>query len=112
MSMASSGTVRHRSGVFWFAEVVMHKPPFSQTSHAYPEPNTERAASLKQDLKCSMLPNCLEMPVVVQPHGPFVDEGIQGVIGVGERGVEKGIAIVHVYFQQGFLTVYAVEEKT
>ena len=32
--------------------------------------------------------------------------------GVGERGVEKGIAIVHVYFQQGFLTVYAVEEKT
>ena len=59
-----------------------------------------------------MLPNCLEMPVVVQPHGPFVDEGIQGVIGVGERGVEKGIAIVHVYFQQGFLTVYAVEEKT
>ena len=55
---------------------------------------------------------CLEMPVVVQPHGPFVDEGLQGVIGVGERGVEKGIAIVHVYFQQGFLTVYAVEEKT
>lgn len=55
---------------------------------------------------------CLEMPVVVQPHGPFVDEGLQGVIGVGERGVEKGIAIVHAYFQQGFLTVYAVEEKT
>ena len=109
--MASSGTVRHRSGVFWFAEVVMHKPPFSQTSHAYPEPNTERAASLKQDLKCSMLPNCLEVPVVVQPHGPFVDAGLQGVIGVGERGVKKGIAIVHIYFQKRFLKVYAAEEK-
>lgn len=59
-----------------------------------------------------MLPNCLEMPVVVQPHGLFIDAGLQGVIGVGERGVKKGIAIVHVYFQQGFLTVYAVEEKT
>ena len=55
---------------------------------------------------------CLEMTVVVQPHGLFVDAGLQGVIGVGERGVEKGIVIIHVYFQQGFLTVYAVEEKT
>ena len=50
---------------------------------------------------------CLEMPVVVQPHGFFVDEWLQGVIGVGERGVEKGIVIVHVHFQFGFLTVYA-----
>lgn len=70
----------------------------------------ERRISLKDLVQ--VVDICLEMPVVVQPHGPFVDEGLQGVIGVGERGVEKGIAIVHVYFQQGFLTVYAVEEKT
>lgn len=25
---------QRRFGVSWFAEVVMHKPPFSQTSHA------------------------------------------------------------------------------
>ena len=44
---------------------------------------------------------CLEMTVVVQPHGLFVDAGLQGVIGVGERGVEKGIVIIHSWFPEG-----------
>lgn len=69
----------------------------------------ERRISFKEPVQ--VVDICLEVPVVVQPHGPFVDAGLQGVIGLGERGVKKGIAIVHIYFQKRFLKVYAAEEK-
>lgn len=49
----------------------------------------------------------LEMFVMMQVHGFFIDKGFQTVIGIGKRGIDKRIAEVHRTFTVSFLLSYS-----
>ena len=45
---------------------------------------------------------CLEMAVVMEVHCLFIDEGLEGVIRIGKRHVDKRIIIVHTDSRKSF----------
>ena len=86
------------SGVFWLAEVTGKTPPHGE--QFFQREFLKRRMLLQKTVE--VVDIGLEMTIVVQVHCLLVNEGLEGVVRVGERCVYEWIIAVSVH-GRGFL---------